>query len=142
MLPVKLHLLTLNPPIDVCNSSNTLLLFLKCIATHKQIRYLFASMIKLEPADKQGTSKHSFWVLTTEIKSQNFGKAGRTWKKLIILHGLGYWQYLYIFRERIKILWSTMFQLHMYKRYILLVVLDKFYRNITHTSIPFFTQYT
>ena len=51
----------LNPPTDVCNSSNTILLFLKCIAIHKQIRYSFASMIKLEPAgDIQGTSKHSF----------------------------------------------------------------------------------
>ena len=60
MSPVKLHLLTLNPPIDVCNSSNTILLFLKCIAIHKQIRYLFASMIKLEPGDIQETSKHSF----------------------------------------------------------------------------------
>lgn len=97
MLPVKLHLLTLNPPIDACNSSNILLLFLKCIATHKQIRYLFASMIKLEPADKQGTSKHSFWVLTTEIKSAHLSEFWQSWQDLKKINYFAWTRVLSIF---------------------------------------------
>jgi hypothetical protein len=97
MSPVKLHLLTLNPPIDVCNSSNTILLFLKCIAIHKQIRYLFASMIKLEPGDIQETSKHSFWVLTTEIKSAHLSQFWQSWQDLKKINYFAWPQVLSIF---------------------------------------------